>query len=441
MEFTTTALYSSATAVAAIAGSWVAVNLRQVVPTNEVHIVQSAKKQTSYGSDTQNGNTYYKWPSWLPIIGISTTIMPVSVFKLELQAYDAYDIGRVPFEVDIVAFFRIGDPNIAAQRVSSFRELEEQLLFVMRGALRNILASEDIDRIMVERSTLGEMFTKAVDEQLKNWGVHSVKNIELMDIRDTQGNQVIHNIMEKKKSLIEKESRVVVAVNMKDAKIAEIAANRDAQLEGQLAEEAIGFRTAEKNQKVGIANEKTLQAINDEQKVSKQKAMEVVSVQSVRQAEINREVAVVQAEQAKQTTVLLAEGGLEAKKRESEAIQIEGEAKAAAEKALQLAPVQAQITLAQEIGGNEGYQSYLVSIRQIEANQAVGVKQAEALTSADVKVIVNGGSPAAGVSNVMDLFTPKGGTQLAGFVEALAQSPEGQSVIQKFVGPKGGKAA
>lgn len=441
MEFTTTALYSSAAAVAAIAGSWIAVNLRQVVPTNEVHIVQSAKKQTSYGSDTQNGNTYYKWPSWLPIIGISTTIMPVSVFKLELQAYDAYDIGRVPFEVDIVAFFRIGDPNIAAQRVSSFHELEEQLLFVMRGALRNILASEDIDKIMVERSSLGEMFTEAVDEQLKNWGVHSVKNIELMDIRDTGSNQVIHNIMEKKKSLIEMQSRTEVARNMKDAKVAEIQAGRDAGIEQQQAEEAVSFRTAEKNAKVGIANEKTLQAVRDEQKVSKQKEMEVLSVQNIRQAEITKQAFVIAAEQEKQVTILNAEGSLEAEKRKAEAIQVNGEARASAEKALQLAPVQAQITLAQEIGQNESYQDYLTKIRQIEANQAVGVKQAEALAKADIKVIANAGAPTAGVSNVMDLFTPKGGTQLAGFVEALAQSPEGQSVIQKFVGPKGGKAA
>lgn len=411
--------------------------LRRIVPTNEVHIVQSGRNTVSYGSDFENGNTYYSWPSWLPLIGITTTIMPVSVFKLELKAYDAYDIGRVPFEVDIVAFFRIGDPNTAAKRVSSFQELADQLLFVMRGALRTILASEDIDRIMVERATLGVAFTKEVDDQLKNWGVHSVKNIELMDIRDTQGNQVIHNIMEKKKSLIEAQSRTEVAKNMKDAKVAEIAANRDAIVEQQQAEEAVGLRTADKNQRVGIANEKSTQAIRDEQRTSKEKEMEVVSVGSVKQAEINKNVEIVKAEQVKQTTILLAEGALESKKNESEAIRLEGQAKADAEKALQLAPVQAQITLAQEIGANESYQAYLINIRQIEANQWVGTEQAKALTAADVKVIVNGGTPAAGVANVMDLFTPKGGTQLAGFIEAIGQSSEGQDIIKKFTGKKG----
>ena len=40
----------------------IALFFRIVVPTNEVHIVQSAKKTMSYGKDTGNGNTYYRFP-------------------------------------------------------------------------------------------------------------------------------------------------------------------------------------------------------------------------------------------------------------------------------------------------------------------------------------------------------------------------------------------
>ena len=70
--------------------------LRRVVETNEVHIVQSAKATKSYGKDTPNGNTYYEWPSWVPVLGVTKIKLPVSVFDLELQAYEAYDVGRVP---------------------------------------------------------------------------------------------------------------------------------------------------------------------------------------------------------------------------------------------------------------------------------------------------------------------------------------------------------
>lgn len=406
--------------------------LRRVVPTNEVHIVQSSGATKSYGKDTDNGNTYYEWPAWFPIVGITKIIMPVSVFDVQLQSYEAYDVGRVPFVVDIVAFFRIEDSNLSAQRVESFAELHKQLCSIVQGAVRTILASHDIDKIMLERSVYGEQFTQAVSDQLKSWGVIPVKCIELMDIRDSADNRVIHNIMEKKKSLIEMQSRVEVADNMKNAEVAEIEAKRERDITEQQAQQAVGERTAEKNKAIGIATEKASQDIKDEQRLTKEKEMAVVRVNDEKRAEITRNVNVVKADEDKQSMVLRAEGELEAKKREAEGITVEGNARADAEKAMQLAPVQAQIVLAKEIGSNEGYQSYLISIRQIEATQAVGIEQAKALSSADLKVIANSGDPVSGVSKVMDLFSAKGGTELAGMVEALAQSEQGEALLNKI---------
>ena len=62
---------------------FIALCFRVVVPTNAVHIVQSAKKSTPYGRD-MGGNTYYKWPSWLPVIGVKVSVLPLSVFRVEL---------------------------------------------------------------------------------------------------------------------------------------------------------------------------------------------------------------------------------------------------------------------------------------------------------------------------------------------------------------------
>lgn len=406
--------------------------LRRVVPTNEVHIVQSTKRTMSYGKDTKNGNTYYEWPSWVPVFGITKIVMPVSVFDLTLNAYEAYDVGRVPFVVDIVAFFRIDDSNLAAQRVESFRELESQLLSIVQGAVRTILASHDIDRIMLERSIYGEQFTNAVKDQLTSWGVVPVKNIELMDIRDAPENRVVHNIMEKKKSLIEMESRKEVANNIKDAEIAEIDALRERDIRDQQAKQAVGERTAEKEKAVGIANEQARQDIKEQQRITKEKEMAVVKVNDVKRAEITKDMNVVKADEDKQTTILRAAGDLDAKKKEAEGIKVEGEARADAEKAMQLAPVQAQIALAQEIGENEGYQTYLLGIENITANQAVGLEQAEALKVAEIKIIANTGDPVQGVTNVMDLFSSKGGTELGAMLEGLAQTEQGQSLLKKL---------
>ena len=99
---------------------------------------------------------------------------------------------------------------------------------------------------------------------------------------------------------------------------------------------------------------------------------------------------------------------------------------------MQLAPVEAQIVLAKEIGENEGYQQYLLGIENIGAYKIVGVEQAEALKVADIKIIANTGEPVEGMSNVMDLFSAKGGTNIGAMLEGLAQTEQGQALMEKY---------
>jgi flotillin len=443
------------------------INLRRVVPTNEVHIIQTRKATVSYGKDSANGNVYYLWPAWLPIIGISQRVLPTTNFTIKLDLYDAYDKDRVPFLVDVMAFFRISDSNIAANRVATFEELKLQLTGIVQGAVRTILAQHDIDSIMVDRAKFGKMFSEEVSEQLTNWGVETVRNIELMNIHDGRDSKVVSNIMQKKMSHIEMDSRKTVASNRKEAEVAEIEAQREVDVQEQAASQLVGLRTAEKEREVGVANEQAQQTIREQKRMTAIKDAAVNEVTAVRAAEITRDVEVVKAEQTKQTsviaaegikqqsiiksegikqttvieaegvkqqTVLDAEGKLEAAKRNAEGIQVEGAAKGAAETAILMAPVTAQTTLAKEIGSNQGYQSYLIEIRRVEAGQAIGIAQAGALEHADVKVISNTGTPVEGLTGVMDLFSAKGGTQIAALLEAINQSPQGKAVLTALTG-------
>jgi len=425
---------------------WV-ISLRRVVSTNEVHIIQSSRKTVSYGKDQESGNTYYEWPSWIPVIGIQVIKFPVSVFSLRLRDYEAYDNGRLPFILDLEAFFRIDNSNIAAQRVSHFQELNAQLTSILQGAARTILASKTIEEIMQGRAEFGDAFTREVNEQLKAWGVTTVKNIELMDIRDSNGSKVIHNIMDKKKSEIDRESRVVVAENKKAAENAEIDAQREVEINRQLAEKQVGIKTAEKDKEVGIANEKSQQEIKEQQKITTERVMEVARVEQVKSAEINKDVNVVRAQEQKETevvkaegektkTVLIAEGLMEAQRREAEGVLAIGSANAEAEKLIQLAPVEAQIVLAKEIGENANYQQYLVTIRQVEAAQAVGIEQAKALEKADIKVIANNGSVTGGISSLGELFTSQGGTNIGALLEGIVQTPAGKAIFDKVTKDK-----
>lgn len=405
--------------------------LRRVVPPNWVHVVQTRGKTISYGKGKEGGNVYYEWPSWVPVLGLTKVALRVSNFDLKLDNYEAYDSGRLPFILDIRAYFRVEDSNMASQRVASEAELKDQLISVVQGAARKILSSSNIEEIMQGRSQFGEDFTKEVSPQLSSWGVVAIKNIELMDIRDARDSNVIRNIMEKKKSEIEKESRMEVARNTREASIAEIQAKRDVDLQQQEARQKVGLQTTETEKEIAIAKERAIQDVRQQEKVSKDREMDVVKVAEVRKAEIQKDVQVVAAQQEKETTVIQAEGQLEAKRKEAEGIQAEGQARAEAEKAMQLAPVQAQITLAKEIGQNESYQKYLVTVRQIEAAQTVGAEQARALKEADIKVISTSGSPSSGLTDVMDLFSAKGGTQVGAMLEGLAQTDTGKALLEK----------
>lgn len=428
-----TIIVLTAVMISLSASAIIAVALRRVVRTNMVHIVQRRRTTVPYGTGQATGNVYYEWPSWVPYIGVNVIELPVSNFELPLVGYEAYDKDRVPFVVDVVAFFRIKDTACAAQRVSSIVEMKEQLSQIVRDAVRTVFASDVIDRIMVERAKFGAAFTDEVSGQLEEWGVESVKSMELMDVRDGDNpeHQSVAAIMAKKVSHIAMESRKEVAGNKRAAEVAEIEAQQDIELAEQEKQEKVGERTAMKKKQVGIADKQSEMAVFAAEKATREASMDVERVKLVRLAEITKDQMVVEAEQKKQTQVIVASGALEAAKLAAAGVQATGEAEGAAEQARLMAPVNSQITLAKEIGGNTGYQQYLVMVQAIAAYLSVGGKQAEALQKADVKIIANTGKPVDGMKSVMDIFSSTGGTELGVMIEAFAQSPLAKALLNK----------
>ena len=409
---------------------WV-LSLRRIVPTNEVHIIQRGSETISFGkgSDETRGNVYYEFPSWIPKFGVTKTILPVSVFDVSLTDYEAYDIGRLPFLVDIKAFFRVNDSNVAAARISSFTELKTQITDIVRGAVRSIMANAALEDIMGERAIYGSKFTEMVKDQLGNWGVVPVKNIELMDVRDSRSSNVIANIMAKKSSEIEMQSRTEVAQNMKKAREAEILAEQEVNLKQEDANQQVGMKKATVKQQVGLADEKAKQAVSEQAKVTAEKNMEVLKVNEIKKAEIE-----LGAEADKKQIELKAEADLAKGLKEAQAIEARGKAEAEAKKQMELAPVNAQIALAKEIGENQGYQDYLVRLEQIKALCEVGIEQAKNLGKANIKINAMSNDVSSGVSKVTDIFSPNGGLNLAGALETFTQSPLGSKVVEKFLG-------
>ena len=460
---------------------WV-LNLRRVVKPSEVHVVRRGKVTEIYGNvkpvvsaadedtgggvpqaDESAGNVYYHIPAWVPIWGVEVQVLPLHNFSVDLDGYEAYDKDKLPFVVDVTAFFRIADYRQAASRIEDNDTLEEHLTKIVQGAVRTILAQDLLEEIMTSRSKYGEQFTQEVFANLKEWGIVPVKSVELMDIRDKDGEKVISNIMEKKKSAIDMESRKEVAKNKQAAETAELEALQAVEVRREEKEQAVGERKAEREKAVGIAEEQSKQQVQEQAKLTKEKEMEVLKVATLQQAEIDKQKIVIDANANKESETIKAdaqvlvaerrkteaehtaqaeyvkktkesEALLVAAKNEATGIQAKGEAEAVAKEKAGLAEVQPQITLAKEVAENQGYQTYLIEIKKVEAQQAVGVEQAKNLGNAQIKIIANAGADiAGGVSSAMDLFSAKGGQALGSMLEALAGTEAGQQLLGKIL--------
>jgi len=450
--------------------------LRRIVPTNQVHIVQRNNKTVSYGKDTENGNVYYEIPSWVPKFGVVVSKLPATIIDISLNHYEAYDKDRLPFVVDVKAFFRINDFAVAASRVPTLEELYDQLTSIVQGAVRSILAKEYLEDIMSKRSEYGELFSKEVEPQLKEWGVMSVKNVELMDIKDAGGEEVISNIMMKKKSAIEMERRVEVAKNTKTAQESEILAKQEIELKKQDADRQVGLRQAAVQQEVGIAQEKTKQEVQTQAKVTAEKEMEVKEVNEVRSAEITKRAAMVNAQQQKEVTIinveaaeiaaetdkkikvvqaeaskaeqileaealkekieLQADADLKAATNEAKGIKLKGESEANAKELMEKAQVAGQIELFDKVNKDEQYQQFMIEQRKVEAMERVGIEQAKNLENADIKIFANGNSVQDGVQKATGLLSSNTGFNIGEMLEALANTPMGKELLDKFLKTK-----
>lgn len=316
MEKSTMILMGVPVLIALLITLWL-FTLRRIVPTNVVHILQRGKETVSYGVG-KGDNVYYHFPAWIPIIGVSVREMPVSNFDIDLHEYSAYDKERLPFLVDVKAFFHIKDTNKAAEKVESFTQLKEQLENVVKGAVRSILAQNTLDEIMEKRGIFGEQFTASVNADLTNWGVESIKNIELMDIKDAGKSTVIQQIMAKKMSAIDAESRTAIAENKMKAENAELDSKQAIAIKAAdtekmmgeaeaLSSQAVAIAKAKASEVSGIAQQQAGARIAESAKDTIEKQMEVERTKQTKLADIAKEKAIIESKQLAEQMQISAE--------------------------------------------------------------------------------------------------------------------------------------
>jgi len=430
--------------VAVAIAFYIVTKLRKVVPTNEVHIVQRWKKSEPHGKWLQGWNVYLAWAPWVPVFWVAVQKLPLSIFSLQLNGYKAYDTGKVPFQVDITAFFEIKDPVLAAEKIYTINELKDQLNETVKWVVRKILASRDVVDIMESRSDIKEEFYKEVFSAVKAWWV-DLKNVEFMDIKDAEGSQVITNIMMKKRSLIESESEIEVAENQKKAIIEK--ENKEAEARAQAAEaksradiiESDAQRAAElkrienekltqnqdieKDRVLSIQKEEAKQNFYDAEKGTKVKMLAVKQVEDEKTAEIAKSIEIIKAEEQKQKAIIDAEGA-------KSQVELEAAAEKTRIESIWIAKAKELDYIGTAEAKNKSQMADALNVftsdslgfmvKQLEVNLAeiVDLEKAKALSKADVKVISTGTNGWEGVKSFMDLFSANGGTNIGAMVEA-----------------------
>ena len=423
---------------------YVVTKLRKVVPTNEVHIVQRWSKSVPYWKSLQWWNVYLAWAPWVPIFWVAVQKLPLSIFSLQLTGYKAYDNWKVPFQVDITAFFEIKDPVLAAEKIFTISELEEQLNETVKWVVRKILASIDVVDIMESRSDIKEEFYKEVFSAVKAWWV-DLKNVEFMDIKDAEGSQVITNIMMKKRSLIEAESEIEVAENQKNAIIEK--ENKESEARAKAAEaksradiiESDARRLAdlkkiendkitqnqdiEKDRILSIQKEVSKQNFYEAEKETKIKMLAVKQVEDEKNAEIEKNIEIIRAEKQKQKAIIEAEWSkiqvelqAEAEKNKIEFIWL---AKAKELDYIWTAEAKNKAQMADSLNAfTSDSLNFMIKQLDIHLAEVVDLEKAKALSNADIKVISTGVNGWEWVKSFMDLFSANCWANIGAMVEA-----------------------
>lgn len=448
---------------------YIITQLRKVVPTNEAHVIQKWKSSVAYGKNFKWWNVYLNWAPWVPVVWISVQKLPLSIFDLQLNDYKAYDSGKVPFQVDITAFFEIRDPETAAQKVETISELRNQLNETLKWVVRKVLASKDIVDIMESRSEIKDEFYQQVFGAVKSWGI-MLQNVEFMDIRDAEGSKVVTNIMMKKRSQIESESEIEVAENQKkaiiekenkeaEARSAAAAAKsradiissdsqRDAELKVIENEKLTQNKEIDKERILAIQKEEAKQKVYEAEKLTKEKELAVKQVEEEKNAEIAKNIELIKADEQKQKMIIEAEANKESVELAATADKIKVELSASAEKTriesigiakakeldyIGTAEAKNKTQMAEALNTfDKESLDFMKKELDVNLSEIVDLEKAKALWKADVKVISTWANGGEWIKTFMDLFSATGGSNIWAMVEA-AKNTMWEDKVNDFI--------
>lgn len=411
-----------------------------VVEPNKSHVlvVMGGGRKVFHPAKTGSASSYF----YIPFI-MKRIMVSLENVKHEINNIILHDSEMAPFECDITCWFKITDPNLAAEKLdvdddgSVMESIRDTLNAQVQGIARAAAMEQEVIKLMKDRQTFATDVFNTVNGDLDEWGVQLVK-LEIIDFRDADGSRVISDYQDRRKAQVNSMTRQEVAKQNRDAQVAEAEASREA-----------GIATAESNREVEKADIERKRQVALASQEAEQKITEKVELVNAQKVKAKRTLDVGSAEVVKEATVQQAEGEAQAifkrGKAEADVVQAKGEAeaniiqktglaKAAIIKETGLAEATAKDKMAEAL---KKFNEAGITLEQLKAYVEIQKSKFEnlgkALAGASVNVVSGGdggnimgfdlnAETGAGIAQMLNAFTKVTGKDPVDTIKEIAQT-------------------
>jgi len=356
----------------------------RIIPPSEAHLVVCPTKKMVCASDERVQNEQgSKWYLHIPLIR-QVRIIDLTTKELIVNQ-ETYEKGQARYNVKSSTKYRVKNVEIAAETFISQNDLQEQLTEVIRASVRAVTVRYDVTEARAKKQLMSEEIQKEFVDDFSKWGLELI-NFQLVDFRDTESSKIISDISKRREVEIEATTREQNAEKIKQAKMKEAESDEKAK-----------EREIERDKVVGERQQQMKQAVAEKEKTAKEEEYEVIRVQTVKQAEIDKDKAKVDAARDKEVEEIRKEQ----KKVEGEGDrlraeeQAKGEAAPIREKGLAEALAKEKLQAALNKFKPEAIRA-LVAEKIVDKDLQVGKATADALKEADVRVFSGGEGDKAG---------------------------------------------
>ena len=287
-----------------VLGIWLGLGISYVVvPANQIHvIVHRGRGRKIYTARAGSSSSYWRIPMLQQRI-----ILPAENVQLEISGISLRDGQMAKFNGDVVAWVNINNPELASERLGDAKG--GQVIFndvrnLIQAITRNTSMLWSIMDILKNRKGFSDAIRESVNKEFNAWGMVLVE-LEVIHFTDDPKYTVIKDLEERQASIINAETRKLVAMQMKEADIVESTARKDTAVQVANNDELAKIREITRDEAIGKRGAEKERSIAEQQGLANKSAIASQNILLVGKADNEKQALIVAAEGKSQSEILL----------------------------------------------------------------------------------------------------------------------------------------